>query len=109
MLSWLLPLFVFDEEIVLSFRVDVQHFAHTYLQLISGKKMGASHPLDVSYTSLLGRALTHWKVQADYLLFNNLLVKMDSSATVVQPKNQKVAISAFDRQTSMQVCEAGED
>jgi hypothetical protein len=48
-----LPLFVFDEEIVLPFRVDVQHFAHTYLQLISGKKMGPSHPLDVSYTSLL--------------------------------------------------------
>jgi hypothetical protein len=38
------------------------------LQLISGKKMGASHPLDVSYTSLLGRALTHWKVQADLLI-----------------------------------------
>ena len=27
--------------------------------------MGASHPLDVSYTSLLGRALTHLKAQAD--------------------------------------------
>jgi hypothetical protein len=63
-----LPLFVFGEEIVLPFRVDVQLFVHNYLQLISGKKMGASHPLDVSYTSLLGRALTHWKVQADLLI-----------------------------------------
>jgi len=75
----------------------------------ASKKMGASHPRDVSYTSLLRRALTHWKVQANSLLFNNLLIKMDGSVTVVKPKNQKVTISAFDRQTSMQVCEAGED
>jgi len=69
-----LPLFVFDEEIVLPFRVVVQHFAHTYFQLISGKKMGASHPLDVSYTSLLGRALTHWKVQAESLPLRRLVL-----------------------------------
>jgi hypothetical protein len=38
----------------------------------AGKKMGASHPRDVSYTSLLRRALTHWKVQAESLPLTRL-------------------------------------